>query len=81
MFSRDIGKWYWLLLTGFLKIFTVTIVLGISRIPTPITFIIMTEEQKKNIEKDIDRLIPMLARNNRVYSDEVIAVILEHLKQ
>ena len=37
----------------------------------------MTEEQKTNIRKDIERTIYALARSNGVHNDEVIEVFIE----
>ena len=37
----------------------------------------MTIEQRANIKKDIERIIPMLARNNRVYNDDVESIFID----
>lgn len=37
----------------------------------------MTQEQREDIKKDIERTIPMFARNNRVYVDEVKSILID----
>lgn len=41
----------------------------------------MTQSQHDNIIKDIERIIPILARNNGVYNDEIETVIKEYLSK
>ena len=37
----------------------------------------MTAEQRKNIRKDIERMIPHIARENGVFNDDVESVIID----
>lgn len=37
----------------------------------------MTQEQKENIKKDIERMIPIIARNNGVSSDDVESILID----
>ena len=37
----------------------------------------MTTEQRENIKKDIERMIPSIARQNGVFNDDVESVIID----
>ena len=37
----------------------------------------MTPEQRANIKKDIERMIPAIARNNGVYNDDIESILID----
>ena len=37
----------------------------------------MTSEQKANIKKDIERMIPAIARSNGVYNDDIESILID----
>lgn len=37
----------------------------------------MTSEQRANIKKDIERMIPVIARSNRVYNDDIKSILID----